>query len=137
MTTMKTVFLETDFILLLVTSVVAPVAIYAYLFTKNAIARFTVLIFASILIALSGVDVILLKLLGHAAKTSLSPFDDKLFNSEISVTLFLLPALFAGIGINLVSHVLIDHIKVAERQFDNLHSGKLIAFQPEPVDGSL
>ena len=32
--------------------------------------------------------------------------------------LYLLPALFAGIGINLVSHVLIHHLVSAERRFD-------------------
>jgi hypothetical protein len=117
---MKSVFFEADFFLLIATSVVAPIAIYAYLFTRRSVARTTVLAFASLLIVLSGIDVLLLKALGHMARSSLAPLEDKLFNTEISVTLYLLPALFAGIGVNLISHVLVDHIAHAERRFDRI-----------------
>ena len=38
-----------------------------------------------------------------------------------TISLYLLPALFAGIGINLVSHVLIYHLASAEHRFDQNH----------------
>lgn len=31
------------------------------------------------------------------------------------------PAVFAGIGVNLISHVLIEHLFRAERNFDRTH----------------
>lgn len=113
-----TAFLELDFILLLVSSLVAPIAIYAFLFKRRAIARSTVLIFACLLILLSGVDVFLLKVLAQVGKASLGSFEGKLFSSELSVALYVLPAVFAGVGINLISHVLIDHLVQAEHKFD-------------------
>ena len=114
-----TAFLELDFILLLVSSLVAPIAIYALLFKRRAIARSTVLIFACLLILLSGVDVFLLKVLAQVGKASLGSLEGKLFSSELSVALYVLPAVFAGVGINLISHVLIDHLVQAEHKFDH------------------
>ena len=112
-----TVFFNFQFISLVATSVFIPVGIYYFLLKKQAISRLTVLMFASILIALSGVDVFLLQSLAQAAKTTLSILDDKWFSSELSIALYLFPALFAGVGVNLVSHVLIDHLVIAERKF--------------------
>lgn len=48
-------------------------------------------------------------------------FDDKLFASELSIALYLLPAVLAGIGINVVSHILIHHLLDAEKRFDREH----------------
>lgn len=117
-----TAFLELDFLLLLVSSLVAPIAIYAFLFKRRAIARTTVLVFASLLILLSGVDVFLLKVLAQVGKASLGSLQGKLFSSELSVALYVLPAVFAGVGINLISHVLIDHLVKAEQKFDREHA---------------
>jgi hypothetical protein len=41
-----------------------------------------------------------------------------LFVSEVSVALYLLPLLFAGVGMNLISHILISHLEDAEKRFD-------------------
>jgi len=43
--------------------------------------------------------------------------DDALFVSEVRVALYLLPALFAGLGINVISHVLTTHLVAAEKRF--------------------
>jgi hypothetical protein len=56
------------------------------------------------------------------AKLSPSAFDDKIFSSEIAVALYLLPAMFAGTGINVVSHILINHLIEAEKSFDKNNS---------------
>ena len=69
-------------------------------------------------IGLSGVDLVLLQKLAEKAKLSLSTFDDRLFVTELSIALYLLPAVFAGIGVNLVSHVLIRHLNRAEKRFE-------------------
>ena len=49
--------------------------------------------------------------------------DDRLFNGEQSVALYLFPAVLAGIGVNLVSHVLIGHPGKAERRFQREYAG--------------
>jgi hypothetical protein len=74
-----------------------------------------------VLIAVAGVDIALLRLLAAKAVASVGSFDNNVFASEVSIGLYLLPALFAGIGINLVSHVLIHHLGSAELRFDQNH----------------
>ena len=54
-----------------------------------------------------------------------SPVDDSLFVSEVRVALYLLPALFAGLGINVISHVLTTHLAQAEKRFAERHRRSL------------
>jgi hypothetical protein len=117
----QSVFLEIEFVLLVLFSLVSPVGIYAYLMWKRAISRYTVLLFGLVLMTLSGVDVYLLQQLKTLAQSSLSSIDDVFFVSELSIALYLLPALFAGVGINMISHVLITHLVYAEQRFDREH----------------
>jgi hypothetical protein len=112
------VFPELRFWLLVATSIVLPFGIYGTLLAKKAISRVTVLVFGFGLVALAGVDVYLLQSLAVLARQTRSLADDTLFGSELSVALYLLPAMFAGIGINMVSHVLINHLVQAEDRFD-------------------
>ena len=118
----ESVFLEKEFILLVIFSLLFPALIYGTMWLRRAISRSTVLLFGFMLIALSGMDIYLLQILSNMAKHSFSMLDDKIFSSEISVALYLLPALFAGTGINLVSHILINHLNEAESRFDKKHS---------------
>ena len=113
----NSVFAVIEFWLLVVFSFVLPVGIYATMLVKKAISRRTVLLFGVILVVLAGVDVFLLQTLSVLAKNSLSLLDDFFFASELSVALYLLPAMFAGVGVNIISHVLISHLWSAERQF--------------------
>lgn len=115
---MPALFLETEFLLLIVLSVVAPVGIYIFLYRKLKISRWTVVLFALLLIALAAVDVVLLQSLAGNLRTSQGIFHDGLISTQLSVALYLLPAAFAGLGINLISHVLINHLNEAEKQFD-------------------
>jgi hypothetical protein len=117
----ETVFFELDFLFLIATSILIPTGIFAYLLKTTRIAHPTVLIFASILISLSAADVFLLQSLAQLVKSTPSLLDDKLFASEISTALYVLPAAFAGIGINLLSHTIIEHLVKAERKFDHEH----------------
>lgn len=117
------VFFEIEFISLVLFSIVLPAGIYIFLIKKKSISVWTVLCFGLLLLVISAIDVSLLKALGKLAKNSISELDDKIFSSELSITLYLLPALFAGIGINLLSHVLISHLTKAEANFKKTHSG--------------
>lgn len=116
----NSVFVETEFFLLVAFSLVLPVCLYGYMMWKQAISRKTVLAFSIVLLTISGLNVFLLRTLAVAAKTSLSLLDDKIFLSEITVALYLLPAIFAGIGINMLSHILISHLTEAEKKFEKI-----------------
>ena len=56
--------------------------------------------------------------LAELARLSRSLFDDRIFASELSVAMYLLPVVFAGIGVNTISHVLVSHLVAAEKAFD-------------------
>ena len=116
-----TVFTEVEFWLLITFSFVLPVWIYWLLLSKRTIAQTTVLLLGVALVGIAGVDVYLLQALKSMVKLSPSLVSDALFVSEVSVALYLLPAMFGGIGINLVSHVLINHLQEGEKRFKIEH----------------
>ncbi len=116
-----TVFVEAKFWLLVVFSFVVPVGIYGGLLVKRAVSPFTVLILGLALVLIAALDVFLLQSLMTMAKTTSSLVDDAVFLSELSIGLYVLPALLAGVGINVISHVLIRHLDGAERQFEKEH----------------
>jgi hypothetical protein len=119
----QSVFSLLEFWLLVMTSLVLPIAIYATLMARRSISGATILAFAVALLALAGVDVFLLQSLAAIARLTKSEADDALLLTEISTALYLLPALFAGIGVNLASHVLIRHLTAAERRFEQDREG--------------
>ena len=55
------------------------------------------------------------------AKLTPSLADDAVFVSELSLALYLLPAMVGGIGVNVISQVLIRHLVEAEKQFEKEH----------------
>ncbi|MDQ2971862.1 MAG: hypothetical protein ABIY40_03865 [Rhodanobacteraceae bacterium] len=110
------VFIHFEFWLLLLASLVLPVVIYFALLSFRRISRYTVLLFALALILLSALDVFLLRHLANAAHATPSIFDDKVFASEFSLALYLLPLLSAGIGVNIISDVLLNHLRRVARE---------------------
>jgi hypothetical protein len=116
------IFVEKEFFLLIVVSIILPVGLYAFMMAKKALSRASVLLFGVILVVISGANVVLLQRLAAMAKISASALDNRVFSSEISLALYLLPALFAGIGINIISHIIIVHLGDAERQFEREHA---------------
>jgi hypothetical protein len=119
----RSVFVETEFYLLVIFSLLFPALIYGTMWLRRSISRRMVLFFGFLLIVLSGMDIYLLQILSKMARHTSSMLDDKIFSSELSVALYLLPALFAGTGINVVSHIMITHLIDAENRFDRKNSG--------------
>lgn len=117
----NSVFAEASFWLMVAVSVVLPFCIYGVMIVKQAISRRTVLVLGFSLVAVAAVNVYFLQRLATTAATSPSLADDVLFVSELRVALYLLPALFAGLGINVISHVLTTHLAEAEKRFSEQH----------------
>jgi hypothetical protein len=114
----ESVFFEFEFISLVAFSLILPTGVYFFMMWKQTISRKTVLVLGLVMMLIAGVDVFLLQRLKALAQASPSMIDDLFFGSELSLTLYLLPALFAGLGVNMISHVLIQHLVDAERRFD-------------------
>lgn len=81
----NSVFIEAKFWLLIVFSLVVPVAMYLQQLHKRSASPGYVLMFGLGLIAISGIDVYLLQSLSHEAMRTHSLADNAIFNSEISV----------------------------------------------------
>ncbi|HEV7632596.1 MAG TPA: hypothetical protein VGO41_06360 [Steroidobacteraceae bacterium] len=118
-----TVFTQVSFWLLVAFSIVIPFGIYWLLLHKRAIANTTVLLFGLALVVIAGMDVYLLQRLQSLAKASASLTDDAVFVSELSLALYLLPVMLGGVGINLISHILLKRLSVAEKRFEDERAG--------------
>jgi hypothetical protein len=126
----SSVFVHPTFAILVVTGVLLPSAICAYLFSTRSVSRWAVLLLALVLLALSGIDLVLLQWLARLARASASTLDDKVFSAGMSMALYLLPAGFAGIGVNLLSHALLSHLAGAEKRFEDQHADRKSARPP-------
>jgi hypothetical protein len=113
----QSVFVEFEFWLLVVFSVVMPVAIIWMCLTIRKVSRHHVLAVGLLLVTIAGIDIYLLQALKRRARETPSTADDVIFDSEITVGLYVLPALLAGIGVNIASHVVIQHLSDAQRRF--------------------
>jgi hypothetical protein len=113
----QSVFVEFEFWLLVMFSVVFPAAIIWVCLTIRKVSRKHVLALGFLLVAIAGVDIYLLQALKRRSQETPSTADDLIFNSEITVGLYVLPALLAGIGVNIASHVIIQHLSDAQRRF--------------------
>jgi len=114
----ESVFLKFEFLALVVSSIVAPAAIFWFMMWRRALSRAAVLSLGVALVLLTVVDVILLEILEAKSKLSPSLVDDQVFASELSVALYILPAVFAGIGTNILSDQLSHHLEEIEKRFE-------------------
>ncbi len=117
----QSVFVELRFWALVVFSLVLPAGLYAGLLATRSISRGAVLAFGVVLVLVAGVDVYLLQTLASLARGTHSLADDALFLSEVRIALYVLPLMFGGIGVNLISHVLLRHLFEAETRFEREH----------------
>ncbi|MEO6972753.1 MAG: hypothetical protein ABI135_04930 [Rhodoferax sp.] len=112
-----TVFVELQFWLLVLISFVVPGVIVWACLTVREVSRNTVLVLGVLLVIIAGFDFYLLQTLARMAKLTPSLAGGAIFDSEITVGLYVLPAFLAGIGINVVSPVLIQQLTDAEERF--------------------
>ena len=112
------IYLQFEFWALVLLSVLVPGLIFAWLIRKRRIARSTVLVIGFLLVSIAAMDAILLQRLNAMAKATQGLADDRVFASEYSIALFVLPLIIAGVGVNLISHVLGQHLIIAELEYD-------------------
>jgi hypothetical protein len=115
---------QVEFLALILFSIFVPFGIYFYLLRESVVSRKIVLKFGFLLIFVAGIDVFLLQRLREISRLAATLSNDQFFASEVAMALYLLPALFAGIGINVVSHILIRHLTEAENRFDQLRKSE-------------
>ncbi len=96
----QTIYLEHEFWALLVCSIILPVGIFVLMTWKRRFSRATLFLIGTLLVFLSGFDAILLQRLSAKAKASANLLDDRIFASEISIALYIIPLILAGIGVN-------------------------------------
>lgn len=109
-----TVFVEVQFWLLVSFSIVLPGIIVWACLTVIPVSRNIILVLGLVLAGIAGFDFYLLQALARLAKATPSLVDDHIFASEITVGLYVIPAILAGVGINLTSHALIQHLTDAQ-----------------------
>lgn len=109
------VFMEVRFWALILMSLVLPACLYAMLHTRRAISQRTVLLLGLTLVGIAAADTGLLRSLQTEALRTASVLDD-FFASEMAIGFYVVPALFGGIGIDLVSSVLRNHLRAVEQQ---------------------
>jgi len=114
-------FEECRLLALTLLSLALPIGLYAYMMCKRVLSPKAVTLFGFLLIAISGGNVALLQGMERIARSTPSLIDDRFFASGLSIALYLVPALFAGIGINLLSHLLINHLGEAEKRHEREH----------------
>lgn len=117
----QSVFVELEFFLLIGLSLVLPAAMYGYMMWKRALSRWAIFGFGIGLLVLAGVNVVVLRRLAELTAHTPSLLDDRLFAGGISLALYLFPALFAGVGINIISHLLVSHLAEAEQRYRSEH----------------
>lgn len=118
----NSVFAQLDFWGMVAVSVLLPCAIYGALLATRSISRVTVLLLGFVMVAIAGFDVYFLRHIAALAKETPSLADDAVFVSELSFALYLFPLMFGGVGVNLISHILVSHLVGAERRFSQAHS---------------
>jgi hypothetical protein len=117
----NSVFAELGFWLMTAVSVVLPFLIYALLLMKRSVSRASVLLLGLALVVIAGFGLWFLQYLQLEARATPSMADDAVFDSEVSIALYLFPLMFGGVGVNLISHVLVTHLVGAERRFAKSH----------------
>jgi hypothetical protein len=110
----KLIYLEWEFGILVIFSFAVPTAMLVGMMRKRVFSRLTLIILGHVLVLLAGIDAICLQRLASKAKLSAGLVDDTVFTSEISIALYIIPMILAGIGINVVSHVLCGHLTIVE-----------------------
>lgn len=118
----ETGLVELRFWALIVLSLAVPTGLYLLLRKHRAISPGTTLLLGATLVAVAAVDTGLLHSLASGAASSLTHLDD-LFASEMAIGLYLVPALFGGVGIDLISTVLRNHLQAAEQRYRSGHGG--------------
>ncbi|MDM0005767.1 hypothetical protein QTI51_21090 [Variovorax sp. J22G73] len=118
----ETGLVELRFWALIALSLAVPVGLYALLRKRRAISTRTTLLLGVTLVTVAAVDTGLLHSLASGAAQTVTKLDD-VFASEMAIGLYLVPALFGGVGIDLISTVLRNHLQAAEHRHRSGHKG--------------
>lgn len=103
-------FLSVQFWTLVIISFVLPCIIFFRFIRKRKCRHAHILLFALLLIALAGTDVLLLRQLESIARKTPDLMDDRVFLSQYSLALYILPLVSGTLGSDLLAYVVTAHI---------------------------
>ena len=110
----KPIYLEYEFWALLICTIIVPSAVFIWMMMKRKFSQISIVAIGVLLVVIAGMDAIFLRILSAKAKISPGILDDQIFVSEISIALYIIPLILAGVGVNLASHVLCNHLEITE-----------------------
>jgi hypothetical protein len=110
-----TILVKAEFWALVATSLALPVAIIWHLVRAVRILRRVLIGYSILLMVVSGLDVILIKAIALLARQTSDLADDKVFLSEYSLALYLLPLITVGVGVNLLTYTITRHLRITSR----------------------
>lgn len=110
-----TILVKAEFWALVATSLALPVAIIWHLVRAVRILRRVLIGYSILLMVVSGLDVILIKAIAVLARETSGLGDDKVFLSEYSLALYLLPLITVGVGVNLLTYTITRHLRIVSR----------------------
>ncbi len=108
----NSLWIEVEFWALVLCSALFPLAIIVHLIRAVEIRRYVLMGFALALLILACVDFVLLGRVASLAHRTPDLLDDRVFLSEASAALYILPLVCAGVGINLLSFVITQHLRI-------------------------
>lgn len=107
-----------DFWVMGITSLILPIGIYFYLFQKKMMSETVIVLFGFALIGIAGLDLFLLQLVSSEIRLLPVRVNSVVFLSELSVARYFFPAVFGGLGLNIISHMLTAHLIKAKKRFN-------------------
>ena len=107
-----TLLIRFEFWALVLVSLALPISVVAMLLRATVISRTALISCAVVMILLAGLDIGLLRTVMALARETPGMVDDTVFLSEYSVALYLLPYLGAGVGINLLTYAITQHLQI-------------------------
>lgn len=110
-----TVLIKAEFWALVLTSLALPAGILWHLVRVVRISRRVLIGYSIVLMAISGLDVVLIKTIAVLARETTGLADDKIFLSEYSMALYLLPLITAAVGTNLLTYTITRHLRIRSK----------------------
>jgi small basic protein len=126
-------WIEAQFWTLVLGSILPPLGIIVHLIRTAEIRRYVLMSFAVALLVLACLDFVLLGRVAHLARHTPDLLANGIFLSEASAALYILPLAWGGVGINLLSFVITQHLRIVGNTTDTRERKRKFRYVPRPA----